>query len=162
MPNLYLSHVFAGCLGIGLTFLWNYYMQVRKVYIMHSFTCPLYCVTINCNYFTRQYKQIPQQRTNTMYTCIHHTTNKHHHRPTLQLTHRMSKFLGQGVALEQFIHIYGGLLIRIHIGLESGLIIFIWNPSQLMQMLLVLVSFIQNYFLIGLRFIKPRNNTPII
>lgn len=156
MPNLHLSHVFAACLGIGLTFLWNYYMQVRKVYRMHSFPCPLYCVTINCNYFTRQHKQIPRQRTNSMCTCIHHTTHKHHHhRQTLQITHPMSKFLGQGVALEQFIHIDGGLSIRIHIGLESGLIIFIWSPSQLIQMLLVLVSFISNCFLIALRFKKP-------
>ncbi|XP_064547889.1 aldehyde dehydrogenase family 3 member B1 isoform X1 [Drosophila montana] len=30
LPNLYLSHIFAAGLGIGLTFLMNYYLQVRK------------------------------------------------------------------------------------------------------------------------------------
>lgn len=92
LPNLYLSHVLAGCLGVGLTFLWNYYLQVRKVYILHPLPCRLYCVTINCNYFTRQCNQTQRQRqrTNTMYMhSSYHTPPSNNiaiHTPYVQIS----------------------------------------------------------------------------
>lgn len=50
LPNLYLSHIFAAGLGIGLTFLMNYYLQVRKVYCAAE---AFVCANINqCDYFT--------------------------------------------------------------------------------------------------------------